>query len=254
MSFLRNFLNVQGKQAVQAVNDALVRVDPEAAIQADLDTMSQDVDKAGQVISKLRADLTREQKEGAAVDARYSELMGAAENIKGQIDNQETPADRRASLEASLSRLLDQIEKIVPQRDREHQDIEQTQALLTEAEAAYKEKVQALTEAKSTLTRARQDMQHSAIREERAAQRARQAEVVAGLKATPTSQLTVALASMQRATDAANQRTEAANMKAQALAGARDQEEDPNIKEAIAASKGQPSGQSLADRLAALRK
>lgn len=254
MSFLKNWLGVQGKQAVQAVNDALVKLDPQAAIQADLDTMNNDVTKAGQVIAKLRADLSREQKEWSLIDTRYSELLGAAENLKAQIENPDTPAEKRTSLESSLERLLDQIEKIVPDREREKQDVEQTQSLLTEAEAAYQEKVKALTTAKSNLTRARQDMQHAAIRQERAEQRAQQAEVVAGLRSAPTSQLTVALSAMQRAADQANQKTEAANMKATALAGANQQEEDPNIKAAIAASKGQTPAKSLSERLASLKR
>jgi hypothetical protein len=42
-------------------------------------------------------------------------------------------------------------------------DIDSTQALLTEAEAAYRAKVTALTGAKAKLTRARNDMAHATL-------------------------------------------------------------------------------------------
>ena len=47
-----------------------------------------------------------------------------------------------------------------------------TQALLTEAKAAYRAKASALTGAKAKLTRAKNDMAHATLEEQRAASRA----------------------------------------------------------------------------------
>ena len=52
---------------------------------------------------------------------------------------------------------------------------------MTEAEAAYRAKASALTGAKAKLTRAKNDMAHATLEEQRAASRAETARAVAGL-------------------------------------------------------------------------
>ena len=72
-------------------------------------------------------------------------------------------------LQASLATLVAQIEEMVPELDQDKKDIDSTQALLTEAEAAYQAKATALTGVKAKLTRAKNDMAHATLEEQRAA-------------------------------------------------------------------------------------
>ena len=116
-----------------------------------------------------------------------------------------------------------------------------------EAEAAYQAKATALTGAKAKLTRARNDMTHAALEEQRAASRAETARAVAGLSSGSGSGINVALDAMTRTAQETRDRAATLDMKAKALTGAKTAEEDPNIAAATAANA------TVADRLAALR-
>lgn len=252
--FFKNFVGAKGNDAAHSLASALVRLDPDAASKADLLTMEQDLDRAGGVIAKLRADLAGERRELDAITKTYRELMGAAEVLQRQIEDPAASEADKASKQASLTKLLTRLESVVPELNRDKQDVAQTEALLNDAQDAYKAKADALVAAKGNLERARHDLQHAKIQEGRAHDRAEQAAVVAGLKSSPTSGLTTALNVMEESAEAARQRAESADMKAAAISGARSSSEDPNIAAALAASQGDPEGgASLADRLAALK-
>ena len=254
MPFLRNFLGAKGHEATDGLTKALVRLDPDAASQADLATMEQDLDRAGLAIQKLRADLTHEQAEFDHVSQQYHELMGAAELLQKKADDPATPEDQRASVKTSLVSLLDRIEHLAPELDRDKQDVDSTQALLSEAEQAYQDKAHALAEAKKNLDRAHHDLQHATLEEQRAHDRAQQAEVVAGLRSSPESKLTIALNTMQQSAADARQRAAATDMKAKALSGAGQAAEDSNVAAALAEVRGSTPSMSLGDRLAALKR
>ena len=88
-----------------------------------------------------------------------------------------------------------------------------TQALLTEAKAAYRAKASALTGAKAKLTRAKNDMAHATLEEQRAASRAETARAVAGLSSGSGSGINVALDAMTRTAQATRDRAAALEMK-----------------------------------------
>jgi chromosome segregation ATPase len=254
LPFVRNFIGVQGDSVAAGVVKALVQLDPESATVADLRTMEQDLDKAGRMIAKLRADLAHEQTEFDSISGQYHELMAAAELLQKRISDPGTPEVQRQSLNASLASLVLKIEHMAPELDRDKKDVEDTRGLLSEAEAVYQQKAEALTNAKKNLDSARHDLQHARLEEERSAERARQAASVAGLTTSPTSGLTVALNSMQQSAQEARQRAEAMNMKAQALTGLKDAAADHNVAAALGEVRGTTSSLSLTERLSALRR
>ena len=124
---------------------------------------------------------------------------------------------------------------------------------MTEAEAAYRAKASALTGAKAKLTRAKNDMDHATLEEQRAASRAETARAVAGLSSGSGSGINVALDAMTRTAQATRDRAAALDMKAKALSGAKSVEGDPNIAAAMAAAAGTAANATVADRLAALQ-
>ena len=156
-------------------------------------------------------------------------------------------------LQGSLATLVAQIEEMVSELDQDKKDIDSTQALLTEAEAAYQAKATALTEAKAKVTRAKNDMAHATLEEQRAASRAETARALAGLSSGGGSGINDALDTMTRTAQATRHRAAVLDMKAKALSGAQTAEEDPNIAAAMAAAAGAAANATVADRLAALQ-
>jgi len=251
LSFTKCFIGAGGEQAATALTTAMVKMTPETATAAELKNMEQDLDAAGQLISRLQRELADERHAYDAINARYTQMMGAAENLQHQID---TAGFLKEPLQASLATLVAQIEEIVPELDQDKKDIDATQALLKEAEAAYQAKATALTGAKAKLNRARNDMIHATLEEQRAASRAETARAVAGLSSgSGTSGINVALDAMTRTAQETRDRAAALDMKAKALSGAKTAEEDPNIAAAMAAAAGTAANATVADRLAALR-
>lgn len=251
--FIRNFFGAKGHDAARSVVTALVRLDPEAASRADLATMEQDLDRAGEVIAKLRTELSKEHGAFDKINERYHDLMGAAETMQRRIADPVTASDKVTSLQASLTAVLGQIEIMAPELDRDKQDVDSTTSLLADAEKAYQEKAAALRGAKQNLDAARHDLQHASIEEERAKSRAAAASVVAGLSSSPTG-LSVALNVMHEEATAARERASSATMKISALASAGGVDVDANIADALSESKGAPGESSLSDRLNALKR
>src|SRR5262249_28075313 len=152
LSFTKCFIGVGGEQAAAALTTAIVKMAPEAATAAELQNMEQDLDAAGQLISRLQRELAEERRVYDAINARYARMMAAAENLQHQI---EAASFLKDPLQASLATLVAQIEEIVPELDQDKKDVDATQALLAEAETAYQAKATTLSEAKAKLTRAR---------------------------------------------------------------------------------------------------
>src|SRR6516162_3467841 len=254
LSFTKCFIGAGGEQAATALTTAMVKMSPEAATAAELRNMEQDLDAAGQLISQLQRELTDERHAYDAINARYTQMMGAAENLQHQIDAASFLKD---PLQASLATLVAQIEEMVPELDQDKKDIDSTQALLTEAEVAYQAKATALREAKAKLTRAKNDMAHAAVEEQRAAWRAETARVVAGLSSGSGSGsgsgINIAVDAMTQTAQATRDRAATLDMKAKALSGAKTADEDPNIAAAMAAAAGMVANATVADRLAALQ-
>src|ERR1700730_10138169 len=252
LSFTKCFIGAGGEQAATALTTAMVKMAPETATAAELKNMEQNLDAAGQLISRLQRELSDERHAYDAINARYTQMMGAAENLQHQID---AAGFLKEPLQASLATLVAKIEEIVPELDQDKKDIDATQALLREAEAAYQAKATALTGAKAKLTRAKNDMIHATLEEQRAASRAETARAVAGLSSgSGASGINVALDAMTRTAQATRDRAAALDMKAKALSGAKTAEEDPNIAAAMAAVAGTAANATVADRLAALQR
>ena len=252
LSFTKCFIGAGGEQAATALTTAMVKMSPEAATAAELRNMEQDLDAAGQLISQLQRELTDERHAYDAINARYPQMMGAAENLQHQIDAASFLKD---PLQASLATLVAQIEEMVPELDQDKKEIESTLALLTEAEVAYQAKATALRDAKAKLTRAKTDMAHAAVEEQRAAWRAETARAVTGLSSGSGSGsgINVAVDAMMQTAQATRDRAASLDMKAKALSGAKTTEEDPNIAAAMSAAAGTVANATVADRLAALQ-
>lgn len=252
-SFIKNLVGVKTDQAVQGAVEALVRWDPKSATEAELRTMEQNLDDLGRQVAEARAAYTKEKKEADAIKSLSAQRMAAAEQLQKQYDAQTDPT-KKAALEKSLVTLVGMLEEMAPDIDREVQDEVDAHEFLSMLEKTYADAGAKLKDAKSALERAQRDMGRAEQQREVAERQANAARQAAGL-ASATSGLNVALKAMQDAAQKDLVNAEAAKAKAKLLAPSKPEEEDPNIKAALAAASGNTAiaSSSLSDRLAALR-
>lgn len=252
ISFIRNLVGVKTDQAVQSAVEALVRWDPKAATEAELRTMEEHLDRLGLQVAQARAAYDKEQKEADAITALSRQRMAAAEHLQKQMET-EADAGRKAQLEKSLETLVNMLEQMAPDIDREEQDARDAREFLDMLEKTYADAGNKLKQARAELQRAERDMGRAAQQRDMAQQRAEAARQAAGLSGA-TSSLGTALKAMQDAAARDLATAEAANSKARLLKPSKPEEEDPNIKAALAAASGaKPLPSNLSDRLAALK-
>jgi len=252
LTFMRNFLGVKTDQAVQAGVEALVRWDPQGATEAELRTMEQHLDELGMQVAQARAAYNRERQEAVTIKGLLHQRMAAAEQLERQRTT-EVNAERKVALEKSQTTLLDMIEQMTPDVEREEKDETDAQDFLATLEKTYADAGAKLKAARSQLEHAQRDMGRATQRREMAERQAEAARQAAGLSQT-TSSLNTALKAMQDAAAKDLMAAEAAGAKARLLAPTRPEQDDPNIAAALATASGTPSlPQSLSERLAALK-
>jgi chromosome segregation ATPase len=249
--FIRNLLGVKTDQAVQAGIEALVRWDPQAATEAELRSMEQHLDELGREVAKARMAYDREKKEADAIKALLNQRMAAAEQLQKQAAAEVT-SERKTALEKSLATLLDMLEQMTPDVEREAQDETDAHDFLVMLEKTYADAGAKFRTARSQLQRAERDMARAGQQREIAERQAEAARRAAGLSNT-TSSLNVALKAMQDAAAHDLEVAEAASAKARLLKPTQPEQDDPNIAAALAAASGRPQPQTLSERLAALK-
>ena len=250
MGFFSAFAGVKADQAVNGAKLAIMNLDFKGGSAAELRDMEGKLDAFGLKVSEAAQTLARETQEYEAIHRISDQKMAAAELLQRQI-NAETDPARRASLEASLAKLVGELEQLAPDVERERQDMVTAKAFLDELQGVYDQKGAELRSAKAELERGQQDMQRAAQQRETAERRAQMAREVSGL-AGATNHISTALDVMRAAAAKDRRVAEAAAAKARVLAPVRT-EDDPHIAAAMAAVSGKPANTSLADRLAALK-
>jgi hypothetical protein len=250
--FIRNLVGVKTDRAVQAGVEALVRWDPQAATEAELRTMEQHLDDLGLQVAHARASYEREKKEADAITSMSRQRLAAAEQLEKQLAA-ETDPDRKAALEKSLATIVNMLEEMAPEVEREEAEAKDAQEFLEMLEHTYADAGAKLKRARSDLDRAQRDMSRARQQRDAAERRAEAARQAAGL-ASATSGLSVALKAMQDSAARDMASADAAAAKAKLLKPTKPEEDDPNIAEALRRASGQaPTPTNLTDRLAAIR-
>ena len=250
--FISNLVGVKTDQAVNTAIQAIVAWDPQSATEAELRTMEQHLDQLGRQVAEARIGFQREQKEADAIQQLSQQRMAAAEQLQRQLEG-ETDPSRRGALERSLATLVNMLEEMASEVDRERSEAEDARSFLDQLQGAYDQAGGKLKSARDQLNRAQRDMSRAEQQREMAARRAEAARQTAGLTSA-TSGLTVALKAMQDNAQRNLVEAETANAKARLLSPTRPEQEDPNIARAMAQVQGKlPAPSNLGDRLAVLR-
>lgn len=250
--FVKNFGGKKVRETGQNIVQALAAWDPETASAAEIQQMEDNLDKLTRQVAEARASYDKEQKEADAIQALYEQRMKAAELLQAKLAD--AAGDGAAKIETALGELVSALEEMQPDIEREIQEAVEAKEFMNELEEIAKASAQKLKSARQTLERAKKDMQMAKVREERAKEQAERSASLAGLR-SETDQLGSALSAMQKSADQANERADAARMKARLLTSDKEGGENELIASAMQeAAGGEEKPTNITERLAALKK
>jgi chromosome segregation ATPase len=254
VSFITNLIGVKTDQAVSGLITTIVQWDPQSATEAELRTMEDNLDQLGRQVAAARIGFEKEKREADAIQLLANQRLAAANQLQAELEQTNFNAPKKAEMERSLTTLVNMLEEMAPDVDREKQDATDAAEFLQMLQTTYEDAAGKLRNARSELDRAQRDMGRAEQQREMAERRAQASRQAAGLSGA-TSGLTVALKAMQDTAQRNLVEAEAANQKARLLAPTTPEKDDPNIALAMARVRGQipPETTTLANRLETLR-
>lgn len=252
LAFIKNLLGVRKDKVVASAIEAVVRMDPKSATEAELRTMEENLDRIGRAVADAQIAFDKEKREADAIVAMFNQRLAAAELLQTKVLGEEDPA-AKAGLQKSLEDLLGLIEGMHEDVAREKQDAVDAEAFLAELQTAYSEAAGRIRTARADLERAERDMARADRRLDAAKGREQNARELAGLSSASNG-IDVALKAMKDAATNATTAAAVADQKARLLRPTAPEKADANIAAAMAAAAGTPAAPaSSADRLAALK-
>ena len=249
--FLKHYGVNKATEVLEDFTSAVVAFDPETASKAQIAMMEAELKKLGNRLAEAEAEVQREHRETQAIEQSYQQYLQAAQLLQGKLEAAESD-DKRAELELSLTKVVEKLEQLKPEIERERQEDQEVELWRTELRSSFEELAQKVRQAQGELTSARRQMEMARLQKQRADQRKWQSQEAAGLSSSMSS-LSVALDAMNRETAKVRTETEALKLKAD-LFKIDQLDSDPNVAMALAQARGSDAKgkRSLADRLAAL--
>ncbi|WP_420266428.1 hypothetical protein [Candidatus Magnetominusculus dajiuhuensis] len=249
MGFFSNYGKVTMDKIKNSVIEGLVSFDPEGATEAEIKEMDQKLEEVSIQAAKARQTMLKEKDEAEKMVALYNQRVEAAEILNQKIAAETDPV-KKASIEKSLASLIENIEKMSADVDKEKQEAAEAEDMFKYLEQITQDAAKKLKEAKSQYSQAMREMQRAKIQEQMASEKASAAKTAAGLG---TDNFNVALKAMKHITEDASAKAEAAKTRSDLLKPA-SLEEDEHVAAALREVKGEVQPTSLADRLSALKK
>ncbi len=247
--FLKHYGKGKIVQGMQSLNDAIVSFDPEGATEAAIAEMEENYDKINVEFSKTKQEYSREQAEADEMKSLQSQRISAAEHIATKLDDD----PENAQLNEALNQLVDSVEEMKDDVEREVQEAVDAKEIMDELSATVKMYGEKLKTARTDMKKAANAMKKAQHQKERAEVSAQRASQAAGLSSS-VGGLSSALESMNRQAQDAQAEADAAKRKAKLLTPVQVEDNDA-VKAAMAAVSGEtPPPTSARDRLAALRK
>jgi hypothetical protein len=232
--------------------EGLVKLDPETATEAQIDALLKDFDDMSLKVAEAQRDFEKEQKEADAISNLFNQRLKAAEVLQGRLGT--AAPEAKASLETSLGKLLDQIEEMKPDVDREKAEAEDAGALYQDMKKTLEDFAERLKTTRKQIEAARRQMKSADMQKERAKMKEANSLAAAGLK-KQGDQLNVVLGAMNDIAEKDRVQAKAAEERARLLTPTDIEKEDVNIASAMAEATGETAkkGLSIEERLAALK-
>ncbi|MDJ0950898.1 MAG: hypothetical protein QNJ94_18460 [Alphaproteobacteria bacterium] len=249
--FLKHYGINKATDALEEFTAAVVAFDPQAASAAQISMMEAELGKLGTRLAEAEAEVRREHQETIDLKESYQQHLQAAQILEQNLAQMDDGA-AKAETEASLAKLIDKLEHLKPEIEREEREDREVEAWRAELRSSFEQLAGKVRSARAELSSARRRMDMAQLQKERALESQRRTMDTAGLASTVGS-LSVALDSMNRETAKVRAETEALKLKAEVLQVDR-LDSDPNIAAALAEARGkQALGRgSLSERLATL--
>lgn len=229
----------------------LAKLDPEGMSEAQIDEMDNALTEVTRQKVRAEADWKREQQEADVIKVNYDRRMSAAERIQKKMDEATSENDKIKFAEA-LGQLLDEIEKMSTDVDREVEEAKQAEAYFRELEDVVKTASEKLKTARKTLKDAQHRIERAEIAAKRAKEQEDQAKVLAGIKQGLDSG-NAALDAMSKRAEKLEEDARVAKEKANMLSPT-SSTSNSIIEDALKDTEKPVSTESLSDRLARLKK
>lgn len=250
--FIKHFFVKKAQDAQSGFVKLLVEFDPATASEAEIAELDEALTKLTKQMVDAKNSWAREEREAVEIQKNYDLRLSAAERLQAKADASSSP-EEKAQVEASLANLLGELEKMVPEIDREQREAVEAKVYYDELSQAVKSASERLKTARERLSDAKRRMDMAKVRMERAQEQEERAKVVAGIKLQANNLGTAFDAMSQRAQEMET-KAEVHAQKSQMLAPPKS--EDPILAQALKEAAGETAQpqQSLADRLASLKK
>jgi chromosome segregation ATPase len=249
--FLKHYGMGKAGEVLDEFASAVVAFDPDNAGKAQIAMMQAELNKLAKRLAEAEAELRREHRETEELHQGYQRYFEAARVLEQKLAQTESDTERH-ELEASLAKLVDQLERLKPELAREQEEDREAEIWARELRASFEGLAAKLRTAESDLRSAKRRMETAKLQQQRVVERDRKSSAAAGLTSA-VSAISVALDSMNKETARVRAENEALELKARVLQGDRI-EHDPHIAAALGAASPKPvaDASSLRDRLARL--
>jgi len=220
MGFFANLGKAKFLSLRDKITEAIVKMDPEGATEAELATMGDKFKELTDMLAQSRSDMNKEITEAEKAKESFNKNLVMAEQCQKEIDAGNDVAENQRMLVL----LTKKLEALQPEVEREVREADEAKADFEELDTVVREFGARILNAKASLEEAKKKMQRAQVQKERAEVREERSAVLAGLK-RPTSAVNVASSAMERAAEKMQQEAEAANTRATIL-GAKSTEDD----------------------------
>ncbi len=214
-SFFGSFVKKKSQSILGSFAEMLIKSDLSTATAAQLDMYDQRLGELANRVAQSNADYQREQREADQARADYNRKVDAAEHLRDQIAKEQDAA-RKASLEASLTAFLNDLQA-------QEADVKREIAEAEQAKEIYETYQSSLATIRTKLADARQNLKTAAARIEKAKMaEERSAELLAAKKAEAgltgnAGGLDAVMDTMSKIANDAEQRADANRVHAEAL-------------------------------------
>jgi phage shock protein A len=251
INFLKHFFANKAQDVQSGFVKMLVAFDPNTATEAEISELDDALTKLTEQMVAAKNAWEKEDRQAKEIQKNYDLRLAAAERLQAKADS--AAPEEKAQVEASLASLLSELEKMAPDAEREAKEAEEAKVYYDELSQAVKDSSVRLKTARDRLSEAKRRMDVAKVRMERAEEAEDRAKVLAGIKHQANT-LGTAFDAMTQQAEEMEAKAEVHKQKSQLLSPA--QSEDPLIAQALKEAAGveAPAQQSLADRLAALKK
>lgn len=252
LKVIRALLGANVDEAVNGVVTAAAAANPTAATAAHLRLLEDSVTEASQVVARFRAKVDKERKEQVAAQQEFDRNVAAAQRLKKKMEEVTDPTVK-AEMQTAFGELVTKLEQAKVRLDQETKDVDLAVQDLSRAEESLKRASEQLRKAERESQEVQDALERAKQAKVRAAERAEDQAVLAGLRKNEVNGMTGALDALKKKTAQLEQEANAIETKADALSEVRSAAQgNKYIAEALSEVDGTASTTSADDRFAAL--